>query len=189
MFTANTSDTRADDIRPSLALTAGYDFGNNFYTGVDYTTGRFGGQSKAQGELVVNAGYGQELPSGVSYDLNVSRSAYPRSGSDNYNELGLTLGYGAFAATYAKAFDSDGFVKDTAYLDLTLTYALTGQVETYITATKSDDASLGIELGASYDLGSGLSASATYEKGATPKMVLGLSKSFQHHSHLFGVNW
>ena len=182
IFSANTDDKRKDDVRPSLVLGANYDFGNGFYAGAAYTTGKFGGQTKARGELALSVGYGQELSSGIFYDLNATRYVYPKSGSENYNELGLTLGYGPVSATYYKAFNTDGFVSDSVsppYLDVTYSFDINEKVSSYVTLTKTkDDSNLGFELGASYDLGNSLSASATYEKGATPKVVLGLTKSF-----------
>jgi len=179
IFSANTSDSRGDDIRPSLELGASYELGNGFYAGAGYTTGKFGDQNKARGELVFDAGYGQELSSGISYDVNVSRTQYPTSGSDNYNELALTVGYGPFAVTYGKWFSSSSFDKESAYFDFAYSYALTEKVDSYVILTKSyKESSLGAEVGVSYDLGDNLSASAVYEKGATPKFVLGLTKSF-----------
>jgi hypothetical protein len=179
VFSANTSDKREDDVRPSLELGAVYDFGNGFYAGADYTTGKFYNQTKARGELTLSVGYGQELSSGIFYDVNATRYVYPKSGSDNLNELGLTLGYGPVSATYYKEFNTDGFVSDSEYLELTYSYAINEKVSSYAMVTKTKGESvLGFELGASYDLGNNLSASATYEKGETPKFVLGLTKSF-----------
>lgn len=178
VFTADTSDTRGDDFRPSLELGAAYDFGNGFYTSAGYTTGQYEGQSKDRGEMAVGVGFGKELANGLYYDVNVTRYVYPKSG-ENYNELGLTLGYGPVSAALYKTFDTDGFVTGTDYLDLTYSYSFTEKIGSYVTVTKSRDvSSLGVELGASYDLGNNLSASATYEKDVTPKFVLGLTKSF-----------
>jgi hypothetical protein len=90
-----------------------------------------------------------------------------------------SLGYGPVSAALYKTFDADGFVTGTDYVDLTYSYSFTEKIGSYVTVTKSRDvSSLGVELGASYDLGNNLSASATYEKDATPKFVLGLTKSF-----------
>lgn len=179
VFSANTDDVRGDSFRPSVELGAGYDFGNGFYLGTDYTTGRFFSQTSSYGELSAEAGFGQELSSGVSYDINVSRSVYPKSGADNETELGLTLGYGPLSATWYKGFDSSGFVSGTAGIDWTLSHSFTEQIGAYVMVKKTyGESSLGYELGASYDLGNNLSASVSYDKDSAPKFVFGLTKGF-----------
>jgi hypothetical protein len=179
IFTANSSDVRADDFRPSVELGVNYGLASGFYAGAGYVTGKYENQTKAQGELSFNAGFGQELSNGVSYDINVARYIYTSSTAGNYNEMTLTVGYGPVSAAYYKSFKSDGGFYGDYGLDLTYTHGFTDKIEGYFTVTKSEGvSSLGYELGASYDLGDNLSASALYEKGAKPKFILGLTKGF-----------
>lgn len=179
IFTANSSDVREDDFRPSLELGVSYGLANGFYAGVGYVTGKYENQTKANGELSLNAGFGQELSNGVSYDINVARYIYTSSTAGNYNEMTLGVGYGPVSAAYYKSFKSDGGFYGVYGLDVTYTHGFTDQIEGYFTVTKTEgDSSLGYELGASYDLGDNLSASALYEKGAKPKFIMGLTKGF-----------
>ena len=180
--TANTDDVRGDDFRPSLNLGAEYDFGNGFYAGTGFTTGKYAEDAKSRGELTLSVGYGQELASGLFYDINATRYIYSKAGG-NVNELGLTVGYGPVSATYYKAFESSKFVSKSDYLDLAYTYSFTEKLDATLTVTKgraedeSWSSSLDYELAASYDLGNNLSATAAINK-YKPKFVLGLNKSF-----------
>ena len=180
--TANTDDVRGDDFRPSLNLGADYDFGNGAYTGAAFTTGKYAEGAKERGEIVLSAGYGQELSNGFFYDLNASR--YIRSKTDtNYNEMGLTVGYGPVAFAYYKGFDTDGFISKSDSYEVMYIYGLTDALEAGLTVTKVRDddknwsSSLDYELAFSYDLGDNMTATAAINK-AKPKFVLGLSKSF-----------
>ena len=178
----NTDDVRLDDFRPSLSVGADYDFGNGFYAGTGFTTGKYAEDAKSRGELTFSVGYGQELASGLFYDVNATRYIYSKAGG-NGNELGLTLGYGPVSATYYKAFDSSKFVTKSDYLDVAYTYSFTDKLDTTLTVTKgraedeSWSSSLGYELAFSYDLGGDMTATAAINKDK-PKFVLGLSKSF-----------
>jgi len=180
--TANTDDVRGDDFRPSLNLGADYDFGNGFYAGTGFTSGKYAEDAKSRGELTLSVGYGQELASGLFYDINATRYIYSKAGG-NLNELGLTVGYGPVSATYYKAFDSSKFVSKSDYLDVAYTYSFTDKLDATLTVTKgraedeSWSSSLDYELAASYDLGNNLSATASINK-YKPKFVLGLTKSF-----------
>lgn len=180
VFTANTDDVRGDDFRPSLELGAGYDFGNGLYVGSGYSTGKLvDTQTGSYGELSVNAGFGQELSSGISYDINVARYVYARATEANYNELSLTAGYGPLSATWYKSFNDNGFVSETAGIDWTLSHSFTDKIGAYVTVFKTyGESSLGYELGASYDFGNNLVASVAYDEDTAPKFVFGLTKGF-----------
>jgi len=185
VFTSNTDVAEAKDFKPSLSLGADYDFGNGFYAGAAYNTGKYYEQSKSRGEITLSLGYGNELSNGVFYDINATRYMYPKDGASNANELGLTVGYGPVAVTYYKGFDADGFVSKTDYIDLGYTYSLNDKLSTTLTVTKyrSDDeakswsSSLDYELAASYDLGNNLSLTGAINK-VKPKLVVGLVKTF-----------
>lgn len=180
--TTNTNDVRGDNFRPPLNLGADYDFGNGFYAGTGFTTGKYAEGAKSRGELTLSVGYGQELASGLFYDINATRYVYSKAGG-NVNELGLTVGYGPVSATYYKAFESSKFVSKSDYLDLAYIYSFTDKLDATLTVTKgraedeSWSSSLDYELAASYDLGNNLSATAAVNK-YKPKFVLGLNKSF-----------
>ena len=174
VFSANTDDTRKDDVRPSVVLGANYDFGNGFYAVADYTTGKFEGQAKARGELALSVGYGNELANGIYYDVAATRTMYKTSGDGN--ELGLTLGYGPVSVTYTKAFTTSGFT-GTHTLDYTLQHNLTEAFSAGVTLTTTKGEADTYEIFGAYDLGNNLSLSASIFKDK-PKLVVGITKSF-----------
>jgi uncharacterized protein (TIGR02001 family) len=177
VFTSNTDFEEAKDFKPSVSLGADYDFGNGFYAGAGYSTGKFKDQTKSRGELTLTAGYGNELANGISYDLSVSRYIYASNGASNGNDATLAVGYGPVTVAYTKAFTGSSF--DSGYdLDVTYSLAINEKLGADFTVTKtSNTSSLDYELAFGYDLGNNLTATAAINKDK-PKLVLGLSKSF-----------
>jgi uncharacterized protein (TIGR02001 family) len=171
-------DRGGTNLRPALQGGVDYSFGNGFYVGNWNSTGKFGGGS---GEIDLYAGYGGEITKGLSYDLNLATYIYPGNDADyNGTEFATTLSYGMFSAKYVYGL-SDYTNKWVFGVKMPVSDALSVSAHYHV---RNNNAGKSLVLAGNYDLGDGLSASATVsgtsgdaEAGKT-RLVLGLSKSF-----------
>jgi len=169
----------AKNFRPALQGGVDYAFGNGFYVGNWNSTGKFGGGDGV--EIDLYAGYGGEITKGLTYDLNLITYIYPGA-ADGYDgtEFATTLTYGMFSARYVYGF-SDYSNKWVYGVDVPVSYALSVSAHYHDRVAGGTRA---LVLGASYDLGDGLSASATLSgasgntEAGKNRLVLGLSKTF-----------
>ena len=181
----NDQDERGGtNFRPALQGGVDYSFGNGFYVGNWNSTGKFGdgtGVGSGTGEIDLYAGYGGEITKGLSYDLNLATYIYPGNDLDlNGTEFATTLTYGMFSAKYVYGL-SDYTNKWVFGVKMPVSDALSVSAHYHV---RNNNAGKSLVLAGNYDLGDGLSASATVsgtsgnaEAGKT-RLVLGLSKSF-----------
>lgn len=170
----------AKHFRPAIQGGVDYSFGNGFYVGNWNSTGKFG---NGTGEIDLYGGYGGEITKGLSYDVNLATYIYPGA-DDGWNgtEFATTLTYNIFSAKYvyglgdytnkwvigAKVPASDGLTL-SAY---------------YHFPNNSSGGGRSVVVGVNYDLGNGLSASATASKrenggvAGKDRIALGLTKTF-----------
>lgn len=170
-------DDQGKDFAPSLQGGVDYGFSNGFYVGNWNSTGKFGDSLKSTVEVDLYVGYANELASGLSYDLAVTRYLYPGVKDHNANDVNLDVVYGPATLSYTQAFTSDGF--DSGYtLGLTLAHSITDALEASVLVEGDKGvSSLNYELGVAYDMGNDLSISGTVNKDK-PRFVLGISKGF-----------
>ena len=174
--------------RPALQGGADYDFGNGFYVGNWNSTGKF---EKADVEIDLYAGYANELANGLSYDLGVARYIYPgaRAAGWNTNEAYISFGYG-IATLKATRGLSDANKKASRY-SITLAQPVNEQLTAilvYGDRNRKGGNFSDFAVGADYDLGDGMTASALVsgagkvdgvkDPANKTRLVLGLSKSF-----------
>ena len=175
-------DDRGDtNLRPALQGGVNYSFGNGFYVGNWNSTGKF---ANGIGEIDLYVGYGGDITKGLSYDLKLLTYIYP--GSDdgqNGSEFAAKLSYGIASVRYVHGLSD---YKDSNEWVLGVSVPVTEKLSLladYHMRKKASTAKSFV-LGASYDLGDGLSASARVSgtdddttSGKT-RLVLGVSKSF-----------
>jgi hypothetical protein len=175
VFTSNSDYAVTEDLKPSLALGAEYDFGNGLYSGLGFVSGQFADQDKSSGEYTLTVGYANELANGLTYDFSASRYVYPNGPESN--DATLAVGYGPLTVAYTRGFTSSKFDGDHT-VDFTYSHAFTSSLSADFIVTKTQYVSdLSYEIAVSYDLGDNMVASASINKDK-PKLILGLTKSF-----------
>lgn len=178
-----------------LALQGGVDvdLGNGWYVGNWNSTGTF---EESNVEVDLYGGYAGEFANGVGYDISYAYYMYPGVtnktgwnggeviGSLSYNGFNLKLSNGL-----SQYLVNDGKAKRR--LSISYTASLTDKVSATVTYGQRNKAGgdySDFSVAATYDLGNGLSTTATYS-GAGKKdeadnherdnrLVLGISKSF-----------
>ncbi len=169
----------AKSFRPALQGGVDYSFGNGFYVGNWNSTGKFGGGDGL--EIDLYAGYGGDISKDLSYDLNLTTYVYPGA-ADGYDgtEFAAKLSYKFASIKYVYGLDeyTNKWVLG-AKLPVTDKIALSADYH-----IRNNNAGESLVVGASYDLGDSLSASATVSgtSGNAPagktRLVLGLTKGF-----------
>jgi uncharacterized protein (TIGR02001 family) len=180
----DTRETKA--FRPAIQGGVDYDFGNGFYVGNWNSTGKF---DDANLEIDLYAGYSNELASGLSYDVGFARYLYPSSGGGwNGNELYGSFSYGIFTVKYTRGVS--GSIDKMSRLGLSVEQPLSDKLTLKAGVGKrnsaNNDGATDFSVGASYDLGGDLSASAMLSGAQKSKvgdagktrLVVGVSKSF-----------
>jgi uncharacterized protein (TIGR02001 family) len=170
----------AKNFRPALQGGVDFSFGNGLYIGNWNSTGKFGGGDGY--EIDLYAGYGGEITKGLSYDLNLATYIYP--GSDdgtNGSEAALKLTYEFASIKYVHALgDWDGS-KVVLGLKMSATDTLSLSADYHI---PDNSGAKSFVLGASYDMGNALTATATVsgsdneEPSGKTRLVFGLTKGF-----------
>jgi len=174
------SEATAKNFRPALQGGVDFSFGNGLYIGNWNSTGSFGNGSM---EIDLYGGYGGEITKGLSYDLNLTTYIYP--GSDdgwNGSEAALKLTYEFASIKYVRGLgDYDGSNKVVLGVKMSATDDLSLSADYHI---RNNSGPKSFVLGASYDMGNALTASATVSgtdndstSGKT-RLVFGLSKGF-----------
>lgn len=174
------SEDTAKNFRPALQGGVDYSFGNGLYIGNWNSTGSFGGGS---GEIDLYGGFGGEISKGLSYDLSLATYIYP--GADdgwNGSEAALKLTYQFASVKYVHGLgDYDGSNKVVLGVKMAATDSLSLSADYHI---RDNSGPKSFVLGASYDMGNALTASATVSgtdndapSGKT-RLVFGLSKGF-----------
>ena len=191
-FNGVDADSReAKSFRPAVQGGVDYDFGNGFYVGNWNSTGKF-----AEADLEVNfyGGYANELANGLRYDVGLIRVIYPDAKSTsyaNYNEAMFSLGYGIATFKVVRGLTTDVNKKSEHY-SLTLSQPINDKVTVNLVLADRNKVSGGhnnFSLGADYDLGDGMTATAVVagagkkDDGSKPdshktRLILGVSKSF-----------
>jgi uncharacterized protein (TIGR02001 family) len=174
------SEDTAKNFRPALQGGVDYSFGNGLYIGNWNSTGSFGG---ANMEIDLYGGYGGEITKGLSYDLSLATYIYPGS-EDGWNgsEAAVKLSYQFASVKYVRGLgDYDGSNKVVLGAKMSATDSLTLSADYHI---RNNSGPKSFVLGASYDMGNALTASATVSgtdsdapNGKT-RLVFGLSKGF-----------
>jgi uncharacterized protein (TIGR02001 family) len=174
------SEDTAKNFRPALQGGVDYSFGNGLYIGNWNSTGSFGG---ANMEIDLYGGYGGEISKGLSYDLSLATYIYPRS-EDGWNgsEAAVKLSYQFASVKYVRGLgDYDGSNKVVLGAKMSATDSLTFSADYHI---RNNSGPKSFVLGASYDMGNALTASATVSgtdsdapNGKT-RSVFGLTKGF-----------
>ena len=183
-------DSRApESTRPAIQGGVDYDFSNGFYVGNWNSTGKFG---KANVEIDLYAGYANELASGLGYDVGVTRFMYPGAeNGGNYNEAHIAFSYGiaTFKATRGL---TDAVNKKQSRYSLTLSQPVNDKVTVNLVLADRNKRGGGhndFSLGAEYDLGEGMTATAMVagagkkDDGSKPeshktRLILGMAKAF-----------
>jgi len=174
------SEATAKNFRPALQGGVDFSFGNGLYIGNWNSTGSFGNGSM---EIDLYGGYGGEITKGLSYDLNLATYIYP--GSDdgwNGSEAALKLTYEFASIKYVRGLgDYDGSNKVVLGVKMSATDDLSLSADYHI---RNNSGPKSFVLGASYNMGNALTASATVSgtdndstSGKT-RLVFGLSKGF-----------
>lgn len=174
------SEATAKNFRPALQGGVDFSFGNGLYIGNWNSTGSFGNGSM---EIDLYGGYGGEITKGLSYDLNLATYIYP--GSDdgwNGSEAALKLTYEFASIKYVRGLgDYDGSNKVVLGVKMSATDDLSLSADYHI---RNNSGPKSFVLGASYDMGNALTASATVSgtdndstSGKT-RLVFGLTKGF-----------
>jgi uncharacterized protein (TIGR02001 family) len=173
-------ETTAKNFRPALQGGVDYSVGNGLYIGNWNSTGSFGNGSM---EIDLYGGYGGEISKGLSYDLSLATYIYP--GSDdgwNGSEAALKLTYEFASIKYVRGLgDYDGSNKVVLGVKMSATDDLSLSADYHI---RNNSGPKSFVLGASYNMGNALTASATVSgtdndstSGKT-RLVVGLSKGF-----------
>jgi len=170
---------------PALQGGVDYDFGNGFYLSNWNSTGKFGA---ADLEIDLVAGYKNELGNGLSYDFSLARYVYPNEYSWNASEWIFSVSYGIATVTYKRGFFADTHPDRLSVgIEQPINDKLTFSAELGFRNNENNDGANDYSLGLSYDLGNGLSTSATLSGAEkTPavgdlgktRLVVGVSKSF-----------
>lgn len=179
------------DVRPAIQGGLDVDLGNGLYLGNWNSTGTF---EKANLEMDVYGGYAGELANGMSYDISYAHYVYPGMSSWNGGEMVFKVGFKGFTAKLSHGLNgstknADGDAKQR--FALSYDYSVNDKLGLNVTYGKRNKAGgdfADYAVGASYDLGDGMSMSATFsgaEKKADAdngerdnRLVLGMSKSF-----------
>jgi len=174
------------------AIQGGFDIdmGNGWYVGNWNSTGRFVDSSL---EVDLYGGYAGDLGGGVGYDIGYAYYAYPSQSSWNGGEAVMSLSYSGFKLKLANGLSGslqDASNKSSRSLSLSYTTSLTDTVSATATYGKRNKVAGDFNdyaLAVSYDLGAGMSTTATYS-GAKDKaaangardnrLVFGVNKSF-----------
>jgi uncharacterized protein (TIGR02001 family) len=174
------SEDTAKNFRPALQGGVDYSFGNGLYIGNWNSTGTFGDGSM---EIDLYGGYGGEITKGLSYDLSLATYIYP--GSDdgwNGSEAALKLTYEFASIKYVRGLgDYDGSNKVVLGVKMSATDDLSLSADYHI---RDNSGPKSFVLGASYNMGNALTASATVSgtdndtSGGKTRLVFGLSKGF-----------
>lgn len=173
-------ESTAKNFRPALQGGVDYSFGNGLYIGNWNSTGSFGNGSM---EIDLYGGYGGEISNGLSYDLSLATYIYP--GSDdgwNGSEAAVKLSYQFASIKYVHGLgDYDGSNKVVLGVKMAATDTLSLSADYHI---RNNSGPKSFVLGASYDMGNALTATATVSgtdndapSGKT-RLVFGLSKGF-----------
>jgi len=184
------ADSRdAKSTRPAIQGGVDYDFGNGFYVGNWNSTGKFG---KADVEIDLYAGYANELPNGLGYDVGVTRYIYPDAETvANSNEAHIALSYGIATFKVSSGLTSNVNKKFQRY-SLSLSQPVNDKLTVNLVLADRNKRNGGhndFAIGADYDLGDGMAATAVVsgagkqDDGTKPvshksRLVVGLSKSF-----------
>jgi uncharacterized protein (TIGR02001 family) len=184
------ADSRdAKSTRPAIQGGVDYDFGNGFYVGNWNSTGKFG---KADVEIDLYAGYANELPNGLGYDVGVTRYIYPDAETvANSNEAHIALSYGIATFKVSSGLTSNVNKKFQRY-SLSLSQPVNDKLTVNLVLADRNKRNGGhndFAIGADYDLGEGMAVTAVVsgagkqDDGTKPdshktRLVVGLSKSF-----------
>ena len=177
--------------RPAIQGGVDADLGNGWYVGNWNSTGRF---EDANLEMDLYGGYAGEFSGGVGYDVSYAYYLYPSQSSWNGGEIIGSLSYMGFTVKLSNGLSGsmqDADSKSKRRLSLSYSASLTDKVAatvTYGERNKTGGDFSDYALAVSYDLGDGLTTTATYS-GAGKKdeadnherdnrLVLGISKSF-----------
>lgn len=172
-----------ESVRPALQGGVDYDFGNGFYVGNWNSTGKF-----AQSNLDINlyAGYANELANGFGYDVGVARYIYTgaNEGGWNSNEAYVALSYGIATVKMTRGL-TDGANKKFSRYSLTLNQPVNDKLSVKLVLADRNSRSGGhndFAIGADYDMGNGMTASASIS-GAGKKIVDGEKVKLDAHKN------
>ena len=184
------ADSRdAKSVRPAIQGGVDYDFGNGFYVGNWNSTGKFG---KANVEIDLYAGYANELANGLGYDVGVTRFIYPGAeNGSNSNEAHIAFSYGIATFKATRGLTDEVNKKQSRY-SLTLSQPVNEKVTINLVLADRNKRAGGFNdfaLGAEFDLGDGMSATAVVagagkkDDGEKPdshktRLILGVAKAF-----------
>jgi len=175
------SEATAKNFRPALQGGVDYSFGNGLYIGNWNSTGSIYGGT---GEIDLYGGFGGEIAQGFSYDLNLATYIYPSSvDGSNGSEAAVKLIYQMASVKYVRGLGNyDGYNRVVLGLKFPVTDSMSVSADYHLRSGL--DESKSFVLGASYDMGNALTASATVSgtdndspSGKT-RLVFGLSKGF-----------
>jgi uncharacterized protein (TIGR02001 family) len=163
------------NFKPELTFGVDYAFDNGFYLSNANTTGKWAADTSI--EIALTAGFAKELANGLSYDLSVTRSMYPKAGSENNNEAVLAMGFAGASVSFAKPFTDNGF-EGPYTVGLGYNLAINDKLNVDFLIEKDQDVSgTAATITVNYDFGNNLTSYAEFTENK-PSMVLGLSKSF-----------
>lgn len=182
------SDSRTSaTLRPAIQGGVDYEFGNGFYLGNWNSSGEFGSSDL---EIDLYGGYRGELGQGVTYDVSFVRYLYPNSGGGwNGAELIGKLSYGIFTAKISRGMS--GAIEEWSRLGLSVSQPLSDALTLkggigFRNQSNGNSGANDFSIGLEYNLGNGLSTSATVsgaqkskvgDAGAT-RLTLGIVKFF-----------
>ena len=177
--------------RPAIQGGVDVDLGNGWYVGNWNSTGKF---ENSKIEMDLYGGYAGELGGGVGYDLGYAYYLYPSQSSLNGGEAVVSLTYAGIKLKVSNGLsgstqDSENKSKRRVAISYTanLSSAMSATL-TYGKRNKTAGDFSDYALAVTYDLGDGLSTTATFS-GAGDKdqadnherdnrLVLGVNKSF-----------
>lgn len=192
LYKSNGVDQNSTDLgnlRPAVQGGVDYDFGNGLYVGNWNSTGRFiSGSNESSLEIDLYGGYRGKISESLSYDLAYAHYYYPRLEGWNSGEMSAALTWGPMTVKLARGTTTDvnkGNERFSFKYDGKLSEKM-GYSLTVGTRNKKAGSFEDYAVGVSYDLGDGMTSTATVmgtsnapaEDAYKTRFILGVSKAF-----------